>query len=86
MKTETLTNHQTPPDAKHELGEVFSLERAKTLAIIKKCKIRHRFYTEDEFIEYKNSEWVTEDGYVLPKGYFESMSGEWLQGWSVHFA
>ena len=72
--------------AKPVLGDVYSLEQAKTIAIVHKCKIRHRFYTEEEFIEYKDSQWVTEDGYVLPRGYFESMSGDWLKDWSKHIA
>lgn len=69
---------------KNEVIEILNLEQAKTKAIVGKHKIRHRFYEDGEFIEYKNSEWITEDGYVLPKGYFESMSGDWLHGWSLY--
>ena len=84
QKVELLPSAQM--EQNHLLGDVLSISQAKMVAITEGKKIKHRFYTADEFIEYKKGEWVTEDGYVLPVGYFESMNGDWLTGWSVHIA
>jgi len=59
-----------------------SLDQAKTTAIVEGKKIAHRYFTDNEYIYYKNGVWFTEDNYQIPTSYWENMDENWQSGWS----
>jgi len=64
--------HETPTDANNVLADGLSLIQAKDISMIEGKKIRHRFFTDDEFLYYKKGSFYTEDDYELPESYWLS--------------
>ena len=62
---------------------VLSLNEAKNKAINNGKKIRHRYFLDNEFLEYKYGKWITEEGYELPFHYWIGMVKEMLTDWYV---
>lgn len=61
-----------------------SLIQAKDAAMIEGKKVRHRLFTDDEYIYYKNGCWFTEDGYQIPDSYWlNAQKAGWDDSWSV---
>lgn len=83
---ETFKNAENKPDSYTLLGNVFSLEDAKKLAILEGKKIKHKYFLEEEFIYFENGKWLTEEGYELPYKYWLGMAANWQTGWSLHVA
>ena len=58
------------------------LDIARRMAIEKGVKIRHKYFDEHEYIYFKNGDWFTEDGFVLPVTYFFRLGEGFKTGWS----
>lgn len=83
MQNDDLKNN-TPTDANNVLAAGLSLNQAKDAAMIEGKKVRHRFFTDDEYIYYKNGCWFTEDGYQIPDSYWlNAQKAGWDDSWSV---
>ena len=83
MQKDDLKN-KTHADANNVLADGLSLIQAKDAAMIEGKKIRHRFFTDDEFLYYKKGSFYTEDDYELSGSYWLSaQSLGWVNGWSV---
>lgn len=52
------------------LADGLSLIQAKEIAMINGKKLKHRYFSDDEYIYYKNGNWFAEDGYQIPDSYW----------------
>lgn len=62
---------------------VLSLDEAKNEAINNGKKIRHRYFLDNEFLEYKDGKWITEEGYEVSFHYWIGMVKEMFTDWCV---
>jgi hypothetical protein len=54
------------------------------LALKSGLKVRHRFFTSDEFLEMTPAGVVTEEGYLVSDVFWSDRTGpEWNEGWSL---
>ena len=70
-------------DTINYLEQEFCQDLAKTMAIARGFKIRHRHFSADEYIYYKDGNWFTEGGYQLDKIYWFNMGESWQNGWTI---
>jgi hypothetical protein len=70
-------------DTINYLEQEFCQDLAKTMAISRGFKIRHRHFAPDEYIYYKDGDWFTENGYQLDKIYWFNMGESWQNGWTI---
>lgn len=60
------------------------IQSAKLLAVNFGQKIAHHYYLPNEYIEFKDGKWITEDKHELPSDYFTNMDANWTRGWFVY--
>jgi hypothetical protein len=48
-------------------------------------KVRHRYFTDDEWIAFKNGDFVDEQDYIMGPEFWDFRKSEaWETGWSVY--
>jgi hypothetical protein len=66
------------------LAAGLSLTQAKTIGMEEGKKIKHKYFTDAEFLYYKDGRWFTEENYQVPNSYWlNAQNFGWNDGWSI---
>ena len=66
--------------ANYKMYHILTKEEALQ-KMIEGNKVRHRYFSEDEYIHIVDSKMLTEDGCRFEDGFEDRNTAEWLTGW-----